>query len=406
MQPATSSSSPWSICSTQAGGSQTATGTDVAGGPRPWVRSENDARRVPEARWRNSGGPGGDAAHDGRLMVDGDSLVGHGILPLDVGRRPTDRGRRGKQRCVVVPRGCDGPVSRSAACAGRDVGELRVVGRDASEQRTGAGVVAGSLLEVGERVPEAQVVVVRGASPGPPSRSRSAIASVSWPWSASAPAATIRPSVTSSAEGEAAASSSQSCRHLRPAMLGPVAVHENGVLLDRPGELDERLQLLCRPAVVAEPVLRQAEQLADTGRRRDGVPDLPQGPQPDPVAVVVEVVGGPHGQPRDQAGAAPPPSARISRSTSSGGRRRSCRRVVRRAEDDVEVRPPCGAARCGRTPGSAPTIVEAARLVGRRSRGGVRGGPQGPKPPSARFGGGRRDRRSFFRGGAIAAGYR
>ena len=54
-------------------------------------------------------------------------------------------------------RRCDSGAVRPREALG-DVGEPGVVAPDPVEQRPGPGQVAGSLLEVGERVPEAQVV--------------------------------------------------------------------------------------------------------------------------------------------------------------------------------------------------------------------------------------------------------
>ena len=54
--------------------------------------------------------------------------------------------------------------------------------------------------------------------------------------------------------------------HAPPPSLRAVAVHEDRVLLDGVGELDERLELLRRGAVVADAVLRDAAQLAHTRR--------------------------------------------------------------------------------------------------------------------------------------------
>ena len=78
----------------------------------------------------------------------------------------------------------------------------------------------------------------------------------------------MRPSVTSSADGEAAASSSQSSSTRRHRRWARYAVHEDGVLLDRVRQLDERLELDGRGVEVPEAVLHEAGQLADAAPRR------------------------------------------------------------------------------------------------------------------------------------------
>ena len=125
-------------------------------------------------------------------------------------------------------------------------------------------------------------------------RESSAMPSSRWPWSASDPAATIRPSVTSSGSGEAAASSSQSSSTLRHRFCARAAVHQHRVLLDRVRELDERLELRRRRAVVAEPVLRQTGQLPDARRVGQRIAYRSQDADRLVVAVVRVRVGGFH----------------------------------------------------------------------------------------------------------------
>ena len=115
----------------------------------------------------------------------------------------------------------------------------------------------------------------------------------------------MRPSVTSSADGDAAASSPQQLVDLRPAALRAVAVHEDGVLLDGVGQLDERLELLRRGAVVADPVLREAVQLADASARRAARRGRAQEAERLTVAIVGEGVGGLHDLVEQERAAAP-----------------------------------------------------------------------------------------------------
>ena len=98
----------------------------------------------------------------------------------------------------------------------------------------------------------------RGRFTARPCGASSAIASSSRPRSASEPASTMRPSVTSSADGRRRRELLPELVDAPPALLGAVAVHQDGVLLDGVRELDERLELLRRGAVVADPVLREA----------------------------------------------------------------------------------------------------------------------------------------------------
>ncbi len=53
-------------------------------------------------------------------------------------------------------------------------------------------------------------------------------------------------------------------------------VHEDGMLFDRTREVDERGELAERSGILAEPVVDEAEQLADRGRVRVGVAQRPQ----------------------------------------------------------------------------------------------------------------------------------
>ena len=112
----------------------------------------------------------------------------------------------------------------------------------------------------------------------PPRRSSVAIASVSRPWSAQ------RPGEHDPALGDERARRRRR-GELLPQLLDPPvlaqragAVHQHRVLLDRVRQLDERLELLGRRRVLAEPVLAQAEQLAHRARVRVGVAQRAQQP--------------------------------------------------------------------------------------------------------------------------------
>ena len=90
-----------------------------------------------------------------------------------------------------------------------DVGERGVALAHAVEELTGPGKITAALAQIGERVPDPQVMLGRPLHPLP-RRSSIATASRNRPRSASEPAITMRPSDTSAADGDAAASSSQS----------------------------------------------------------------------------------------------------------------------------------------------------------------------------------------------------
>ena len=157
-------------------------------------------------------------------------------------------------------------VSAGGAALG-DVGEAGIGAAIAVEQLAGLGRGC-------RRAPRGRRGRTRAAGGAPGSadlaalRPSSAIASSSRPVGERA-GGDDAPSVTSSADGDAAASSSHSSLDPLPSLLGPVAVHEDGVLLDRVGELDERLELLGAGPVVADPVLGEAEELAHARRVGD-----------------------------------------------------------------------------------------------------------------------------------------
>ncbi len=73
---------------------------------------------------------------------------------------------------------------------------------------------------------------------------------------------------------------------------GPVAIRQHGVLLGRPGQLGERLELVDRRLPLGQPVVGEPQELADRGRSRrfpgDGSQDLPGVGE----AVLVEGLGG------------------------------------------------------------------------------------------------------------------
>ena len=194
-------------------------------------------------------------------------------------------------------------------------------------------------------------------SAGTARRSSVAIASVKRPRSASEPA-----------QHDAALGDERAGRRRRgelfPQLLDPAvlaecagAVHQHRMLLDRAGEVDERLELLGRGRVLAEPVLAEPEQLPHGARVGVGVAQRAQ--EPGRIAFVpgVERLGragelgwawrapGPRcGRARRRprlSGAAP--ACRRGRSTLVAARRRfGLRRRLRRgrAPDLAQRRPP------------------------------------------------------------------
>ena len=81
---------------------------------------------------------------------------------------------------------------------------------------------------------------------------------------------------------------------LAPPALGPVAVHEHRVLVDRVAQVGVGLELLGRGGVVADPVLREAGELADARRVGQLLAQRPEDPQRLALAVVGEGVGRGH----------------------------------------------------------------------------------------------------------------
>src|SRR5262249_33035192 len=74
---------------------------------------------------------------------------------------------------------------------------------------------------------------------------------------------------------------------------GAVAVHQHRGLLDRVGRLDERLQLACRGAVLAQAIVAEPEQLANGTRVGVSIPQGPEESQRFPLATGLERVSSP-----------------------------------------------------------------------------------------------------------------
>ena len=115
-----------------------------------------------------------------------------------------------------VGRGCDSYRAPRASEAFGDVGECGVVAAHAAKSSRALRQVARAFGEVGERRTRRAGGAPRDVARCRPRRSRTAIASRSRPRSASDPASTMRPSVTSAPDGDAAASSSHSSCDLGP----------------------------------------------------------------------------------------------------------------------------------------------------------------------------------------------
>ena len=165
-------------------GARQATGTDSAGRPSGRTVTSRARTSSPEGSARSSAGRLRRADEDGQVGPgSGNEGAGHGCL-----RRCGERTWRGKDP-DRRPGGVTGPaLSQRARSAGLDVAELGVGGGDDAEQLPGLGDVAGPLVQVGQRVGDAQVVLLGSLGRAAWTRSSTAMASSSRPWSASEPA--------------------------------------------------------------------------------------------------------------------------------------------------------------------------------------------------------------------------
>ncbi len=281
----------------------TATGTDVWCASGPGTRTERVSRRCPDGRVRSVGRARGAAAEDdevhAREGVDGrfghdatTSLVGRAAVGAPSGRGKR-RGRRGLARSGPYAGGVTpyrAPIARrrastsakSGSCSwirsnrarARAVFPLRS-SRSASAYQRRRCSGRGRLHRVGlageqrDAVLEPAAVGERPGRDDPPLRHELGI-------------------------GRRRGELLPELVDPSPALLGPHRVHQHRVLLHRVGQLDEGLELGRRGAVVAEPVLREAGQLADAGRVGKRVAHGSEDPDRLLVAVVRVRIGGFH----------------------------------------------------------------------------------------------------------------
>ena len=140
--------------------------------------------------------------------------------------------------------GAAGRVSAERDEALGDVGERPRSRCAPVEELPRAGQVAAAFAEIGERVPEPEVMFGRALHAVAAALEQQRSPRAAGPRSASDPASTMRPSVTSAADGDAADSSSHNDSTREYLRLRSGAVHQHRMLIDRAGEIGEVPELL------------------------------------------------------------------------------------------------------------------------------------------------------------------